>query len=526
MGFFKKLIEAFQSVFLSSNPEIKGKIELKKMENELKEVKPSIYKNSFATANVGQAFYVLYTESLKISNVLQRTICSDDAAIANHFSNMLIRTGFHDESLTKLNSLSYNSILDIFSNAKNKGRAREIVQKNLDEVGRVLGSPELRKIEKTMSQLDRLNEICNFKYIDLLRMFSPDFNPNMKDQDPVFMDVEIGKLDNYFLDLLFLISNFEITAAQGRAICALASQLGGIFEDERQQEKLLSSLRKMAAVFNHILNVENLQLYVKVIKQNTDITFREASFSSNKLSGFATRLQRQVASTIDRVETELQDARIESDTNRLFDTKKVLEIEHYNAETSNFFINLGFPAFLWLTPLKIVKSFIHYYYSEGVQALLNDIVVEGFFNNPGYKSEFAQKVFACTEGITKFSEFEALFEKGNEFDLAVLKSYARECSHNPELGKKLASAIDQANLTANNLLKSECTAFSELYTVLSSVLQEAHKVNATDITNIKLLFNSSRNRDNVELLESQFDKWGFFIDIMKNYVIINTVTEN
>ena len=33
---------------------------------------------------------------------------------------------------------------------------------------------------------------------------------------------------------------------------------------------------------------------------------------------------------------------------------------------------------------------------------------------------------------------------------------------------------------------------------------------------------SSRNRDNTNFLESNYEKWNIFFEIMKNYVIINS----
>ncbi|MDI9387369.1 MAG: hypothetical protein QM387_07250, partial [Spirochaetota bacterium] len=52
------------------------------------------------------------------------------------------------------------------------------------------------------------------------------------------------------------------------------------------------------------------------------------------------------------------------------------------------------------------------------------------------------------------------------------------------------------------------------------LLSEAKKSNPSDISNIKLLVSSVRNKDAAEELENNFSKWMFFIDIMQNYVII------
>lgn len=523
MSIFKKILETFQQLFFSSRPEIKAKLEFKKIEAELKEIRPEIYKNTYATPNVGQAFYILYKESNRISKILKNTICSEDAAVANHFANILFQTGFKGETRRKFDNLSYDSMKQAFLEGSNNKVTREKLKLDLEDVLKSIRTEDFRKIENVMCQLDRLNDICNFRYIDLVNMFSPDFNPNLPDQTPAFISVESNKLDTYFMDLLFLISNYEITAAQGRAVVALWQSVTGKYTEEKEEEQILASLRKMAYVFNHILTKSNLQLFVQVIKQKTDINFKESTFSSNKLMSYSTRLQRQFTTTVDRIETELQDQRISEDTNALFEEHPLLELEYYNSENSSFFLDVGFPSFLWITPLRILKSFVSLFYSEQIQALLNDIVVEGFFNNPDYKTDFAQKVFAGSETMGKIKAFEDSFAKGGQFDIAVLRSWAKECSVNPELGKKLAIAIETANSNANKILKSECTVFKQLYNLIQALLEEAHKVNATDITNIKLLFNSSRNKDKVVLLEQQYPKWPFFIDIMKNYVIITTV---
>ena len=72
-----------------------------------------------------------------------------------------------------------------------------------------------------------------------------------------------------------------------------------------------------------------------------------------------------------------------------------------------------------------------------------------------------------------------------------------------------------------HLLKKEVKAFKDLYAIILSLLSESHKSKTENITNIKMLFSSARNRDSVEILEKQVNLWNFFLEIMKNYVIIS-----
>ena len=56
---------------------------------------------------------------------------------------------------------------------------------------------------------------------------------------------------------------------------------------------------------------------------------------------------------------------------------------------------------------------------------------------------------------------------------------------------------------------------------LEYLLADAKKPNCEIISNLKVLMMSSRNRDNSDLLEQQYSRWGTFFDIMKNYAIIS-----
>ena len=41
-----------------------------------------------------------------------------------------------------------------------------------------------------------------------------------------------------------------------------------------------------------------------------------------------------------------------------------------------------------------------------------------------------------------------------------------------------------------------------------------------------MLFSTARNRDSVENLEKHINLWNFFLEIMKNYVIINSTDKH
>ena len=121
----------------------------------------------------------------------------------------------------------------------------------------------------------------------------------------------------------------------------------------------------------------------------------------------------------------------------------------------------------------------------------------------------------------RIQEFEQKFEKDGPFDIAVLKNLASESHKNAELGKKLTKKIETINAVIYHLLKKEVKALKDMYIILQTLLSESHKSKTENISNIKMLFSTVRNRDSVENLEKQINLWNFFLEIMKNYVIIS-----
>lgn len=524
MAFFQSLIEFIETVFLSSNPDVKFKLEIKKIENELKLVQPEIYKNGEVTGNFANGFFVLYKETAIIQEILQETINSETVQVANHFMDLLISTGFSGDYKQKLASLSYENLYNTIMNATNQHKAFEEHNKNIESIIKFLHTPEFKKIENVLCQIDRLHDICRFNYMSVIRLFDRNFNEITP--TPKYSNVELSLLENVLMDFYYLIGNYELTSTQARVITVLAEQKNNGSISGEYHEKIMGSLKKISSVLKRVLTRENILTMLKIIKKNPSLSLASGKYSQNKINLYTIRLQKHYASNIERIQSEIKDKKIESDIKILFEGKKIIPFKYYNSETNTFLQNAGFSSLIWVTPATVLKSFVSQFYPEQIQAFLNDIVVEGFFTNPAYKTEFAAKVFACSETLSKIEEFEHKFDKDEQFDYTNLRNLAIESHTNRELGRKLSKKIDNINALALHLLQSEVKALKGLYEIILTLLSETHKSKTENITNIKMLFSSVRNRDSVEILEKEFNLWNFFLEIMKNYVIINNTDKH
>ena len=176
---------------------------------------------------------------------------------------------------------------------------------------------------------------------------------------------------------------------------------------------------------------------------------------------------------------------------------------------------------MWIRPLEIIKSFLTIYLTPSIISLLKDIVIEGFFNNPDYKSQFSSIVYACSDSLDHIKEFEAKFSTKSKYDTAMIEGYIRDSHKNSDFTKQLANLIETINSEAKEIVVSETSALFDLYNTVGDILIDAKKAKNEIIDNLKILLLSSRNRDSSDLLEQQYPSWKIFFEIMKNYAVFS-----
>lgn len=521
MSFFSIFSDFFDSLFRSSSPEVKAKQALKKVESDLKSSQPAIYKNDNILPSVGEAFYVLYQQTKIIDDILSETLFSEDLHRNAKYSDLLISTGFSSECKDLLNQLSYEQRKIDAQATERTNRWADNHRNKLEQVLRYLKNKEFLQIEKVINNLQILHETCKFNFLSPLRQFDRTFSPDVSDSMPNFSSVPIGALEDIFLDLYYLVANLEITSSTARAILVLEEQRRGSHLDSAYSDKIVLSLKKISSIFRRILTPVNLKNFIMLAKHDINVNFSEYSCKTQAVSNYSQRLQTQFNTDEQRIKTELKDNLIAEELKNLFGIRPLIDFFGYNNDLDNLLQRNGIQPLLFILPLQISKSFVEYFFSESILNFLNGIIVEGFFNNSTYKTNFSEAVFACTEASNKIHNFEQEFAKGGDLDLALIKSYVAEGHQNPDLIKKLTQLIELANIRAFNLLEYLAPSINTLYKLLDTMLTDAKRSKPEYITNIKVLFMSSRNRDTADILEKEYPFWKNYLEIMKNYVIIN-----
>lgn len=523
MAFLTKIAEFFQNLFNSSSPEVHNRQAMKKIENELKDFRPVIYKNGMVQPNFGEVLRVMFENAKVIDDILSETICSEDIERNKHFEEQLLLTGFDSEAQEIIESLEYeNRKKGAMESRSHLNRYFEAEHKKLEKVVRLLNTEDFAKIEKVIDRIKQLEDICRFSYVTAIRLFDPEFT-SLSDYTPDFQSVPCDLLETSLSDLYYVCADMDITSSLGQAVLALNTLFHHGESDEKSRRRIVDALMKMQNILRHILTPEILTSLIRLAKKDPEFVPKKAHYAGKARQKYMQYLENKFTVDKNRLSVEIQDETIHSQVLELFGDRPVESVLGYNNDTNNILRQSTQNSLLYVTPLAILKTFAKAYYADTIKTMLNDIVIEGFFNNNAYKSDFSASVYACNETLDEIKEFEAKFKRQGEFDEALFSSLIRDSHKDSDFSIKLKELVDGANRAAKELVQSQTNNYHRLFRYLSEILADAKKPQPDTISNLKILMISSRNRDASEMLEKQYPSWHIFLEIMKNYVIIGTI---
>ncbi len=522
MGFIKTLSELFEAIFKRSSPEVQKKQLMKKLELEIRDFQPSICRNGMLLPNFGEAIFALYKNTRPLDNLFQYTVSPNDIQRQHRFEAELIVTGYSISDREALQALSFeNRKESIIAAGQNDDREYIHQRKEFERIIKDLNTEGFKKMDSDILMLRQLVEFCRYNYTPFLQAFDSNFIPADLNYKPSYKEIPATTAQNLLEDLYYQTQGLKITTSTADAVLALAKLKKGGELTEQDEKAYLGNLKKINYVMTRVLTPAKLKILIRMCRQDMAYEPGFAQFTGSPRQDFANMMQARFDSDEQRIKTEIQDETISEELAALFPETPLEEVGSYNQAYNKQLQDEVSMSFKWILPMKILKTFLHTYLPEKTKALLNDIVIEGFFNSPAYKSNFSAVVFSAINADKEVYDFESSFGTDQRNSIAVLESYIKDCKKDKDFFKRLEKMVNSINDDANKVMQGICTNLVSLYRQLGELLADAKKPSGELVSNLKVLMMSSRNRDNTNFLEANYSNWNIFFEIMKNYVIIN-----
>ena len=522
MSILSRISDFFQSVFKSSAPDVKKRMAIRKIENDLKVMAPKLYKNGLILENFAEALRIMFINTKPVQNILAETLCSDEMEHNRIYEEQLLLTGFEYDTQKEIESLSYENRKAAALEAKSLSRYFDSEHKKLESIVRQLNTPEFIRIDGVLNRIKQLNDICRYSYMTALRLFDPGFS-GADGYKPLFQPVLPDLMETSLLDLYYVVADMDISNSVYHALVALLNLRNRGNITEKQTLSLQENLKKIQGLLKHVFTKDILIALIRIAKSDTEFIPVKATYNGNSRQKYADYLEERFRVDESRLKTDIQDATISSEMRTLFGDTPMVNVSGYSNDLNSQLLHSTPFSFTWVLPMQILKTFDKIFYEDHTKALLNDIVIEGFFNNPNYKTDFSSIVFTCNETSERIAAFEKMFTRGNEYDEVNISSLIHDSHKDSSFATTLRTMIEKINAQAKSIIQSEVNSFHHLYKIIQDIELESKKPSSDEIANLKVLTMSSRNRDNFETMEAQTDQWKIFLDIMKNYVIIGSI---
>ena len=523
MGLLQAIAEFFELLFNKNSPEIQKKIQLKKREKELSAIEPAIFKNGKLLPNFAEALRILYINTKPLNDLMLSTIAGPDVPRNRRYEAQLVMTGFTIENQRAVEGLSYEGRKAQLDNtAMTTSQIFDLQHRTMEKILHELGNQTFARIDRDLNTLRQLADLAKFNFITILQIFDSNFISADLNYKPSFQDTSVEKLLNALEDLFYVINGLNITNSTLNGVKALWSLKNGDRDISALNEPPLSdNLKKIAYVLRHIVTSNNLRLLIQYGKADFSYEPKSARYEDSARKHFMEMIQSKFKSDEQRIKTEMKDEKINDELSNLFGPVTLLSLKGYNSTTNERLLQNSQMTFSWIMPMQILKTFLSVFFTEPIRILLNNIVIEGFFNNSQYKTEFAADVYAALETSTNLEDFENSFSSGKPNDVAMIDGYLRDGHNDPEFYKKLETMITNINSQASKLISREINSLNKLSKHIEGLITDSKKPTSEIISNLKVLMFSSRNKENTDILERQFPKWEIFFEIMKNYAIIS-----
>ena len=522
MGLLGTVIDLFDSIFRRSSPEVQRKQLLKKIDVEIQSFSPLICKAGFLQPNFGEAIFALYKNTVPLDRLFNETVSASDIPRRHRFEAQLLITGYNSEDQEIVSSLQFqNRKDDVIAELNNPDRVYIHQRHMLERIVKDLNTENFMKIDHDILVLRQLVDFCHYNFVPFLQLFDSNFVPGDFSYSPSYTPVELSKAINLLEDIYYQLYGLTISNSTGAAILALYRLRKGRDLEESERSAILGNLKKINYVIKQVLQAEKIKSIIRYYKADINYEPSVAQYNGSPRQEFANLLQTKFDSDEQRIKSEIQDEKLSQEIKTLFPENGLEAVQGYNQEYSEKLQAETPLSFQWILPIRVLKTFEKLYLTEGIKALLDDVVIEGFFNNSNYKTSFSQVVYAAINSEQDFYAFENSFSMNERNSIAVLEGYIKDSRKDKSFYTRLEKMVVTINNEAHNLLQTHVTNLFALSKELGELLADAKKPSSEIIQNLKVLLMSSRNKDRTNLLDYQFPNWKIFFEIMKNYVIIN-----
>ncbi|HUX39678.1 MAG TPA: DUF5312 family protein [Rectinemataceae bacterium] len=512
------LVKSLLSRVLSRNPEEAArKAELRKVYASLSGQEGDWYRPRQNLVLPGfPAVLLEFARLLKpLSDLMKATVANPDQRIAQHFRDFLIECRLSQAGLELRKSLLYEGMTDRLGNSLDPESELERMSGDFRTLLAELESLGPRRIDEELDAVASFVDLSRFDFERLLALFDPGVSIDNPRHRSNFSPVEGELVLPDLLDLHFVLEHFVFeTHLRENLLRLMERRMAGVDDTKRKHvAKLVSKIDQMlvdsldpARLIALARAIKGDPRYVPVVPLRHEEHFAE----------YKQRLVTQFDKDRDRVSRERRETAMGSDIAALFGSMEIVAIEGYDEEMDSYLRRETSTGFLWVKPLRVLRTFILGVFEPIVRDSLKRILVEGYFDNKAFQNNAANLLYQCEKSASHIADFEKNVAGTGRSSAMALRRYVDEMKRGKDLSPFISRLVDGINGIARDLARDEAKNFAMLAESVVDIVADSKRPSPELVTNIRTL-GGARNREILGLLTQGRDRLVIFVRIMRGF---------
>lgn len=527
ISFFTDL---FGSIFSSSSPEYKKKQALKSIQSMLKSVDPPVWRqDGTLLAPLPMALYQIFQFIQPLRDTLLKTTASQDKRQADRYREFLLELSMTDAQRAARKAFTFaERATALIAQPQGPDRAIEEQGRDFTAFLKTLDSSQLKQAAVLLQKIDALGDFCKFGFNDFLSWFDPAFKAYSDDsatvEAPSFQGVEVTEMIPSLLDLYYVMSRVDLNPALAEVCAILTARAANTPLTDEIRARITRLFQALHFIFQKKLGSSILLGILRVAKQDPEYSPQMPSEQIDYFGNYRNHLTETFHSDSRKLVKERQESEIAKLIFDTFGSVDLARLEGYCDDTNVILQEFSTHALEWIMPLQIIKTFALNYFEPHFKQILRSVIVEGFFNNRSLQSSFSSAYYACESMSLKVVHFESLFGDNQPCSLKILTGYITEMEKGMDFEKPLAKMVENMNQQAKALVQRAATNYSEVFNYSAIIIEDNKRSVPEYITNLRAITSSTKNSESFNLLEKESGVFRNFLEIMKKYAIVGTLT--
>ncbi|HPK62587.1 MAG TPA: DUF5312 family protein [Spirochaetota bacterium] len=340
----------------------------------------------------------------------------------------------------------------------------------------------------------------------------------MSSSAPSYTPVNGADILNDLKDIYFLIASLPQKVDTSNILSKLFERTTDS-DAKTMTKNAVNSINSIYKMALDDLSPDKIMNLCRFISEDIRLKINVEQKQASILDKFRKEIEDRFSKTKDIVLEKYSEQTLLQDIKALFKGQDLLKIKGYSEEISNSLDANNYVSIAGIQAFRITKTFIMVNYETNIKETVNTLILEGFFTEKEYQTQFSNIFFAINELKESFLEQEEIIANSGSYSLRNLQMFLTKATSSNDA--KVIKTIENINERIRGVNKKVGELFYNFGNKIFEILQDYKSQKPLRITNIKTL-KGMQNKEFIGRLVNSYNDIAKYIKIIKTYVVINS----